>query len=326
MRRCIILSGLWILTMSLLFGWGQNGHRIVGRIASGFLSQRAAAAVVEILQGRSLAEVSTWADEIRSNPRWDCAAPFHYVTVLPDSKYPDPEAPGWASGDAVRAVIFLSQRLMRSDLGPEARREALAFLVHVAGDLHQPLHVGRGCDRGGNDLTVLWFGEERRLHSVWDEAVIESADLSYTEYVEFLETPVDAPPALRSAGPRTWITEAQSLHDDVYRCNTLRDRCPCFCGECSDGESWFGGCARLDGCRLQVEGPVRLGFAYRDRARPLVNQRLVTAGLRLATLLNAIFGEQPSLPPAYRELQTELHAIPEWSDQLSACFSSGSSG
>ncbi len=320
-RQFSILVSILGLGVAPALAWGPTGHRVVGEIAQRYLSDSALERVREILGRQGLAQVSTWSDEVRSDPRWFCAAPFHYVTVPAGTHYPDSEFADWDEGDALRAVLYLSQRLSSPDVELSAKADALRFLVHILSDLHQPLHIGGGCDRGGNDLVVEWFGEERRLHAIWDEDIIASQDLSFTEYVSFLD-PGDreAIRQYQQAGPADWIREAQQLQESVYRCS-VRDRCPCFCGDCRNGWSWFGGCRVMDGCRLQVNGAVRFGFNYRARNRPLVERQLVKAGARLAGLLNAIFSNRPGLPARYAELARELERIPDWSAPLAACFS-----
>ncbi len=317
MKQLCVLALVSLLLLSPAGAWGANGHRILAAIAQRHLTDQARQAIAQILGGQSLARVANWGDDVRSDPRWSCLTPFHFVTVPTGGHYPDPEHETWADADAVRAVYYLAQSLIGSAEHPAEPAEALRFLVHVVGDLHQPLHVGRGCDRGGNDLMVSFFGDERRFHSVWDSGLIESEDLSYTEWVSFLDSGTAASDA---APPGQWITEAQALHAEAYRCNVRGDRCPCYCGDCADGLSVFGGCGTPGTCTLQVSGPVQLSYAYRARVKPLIEEQLVKGGRRLATLLNAIFSEHPTLPDGYRRLLDELAMHPDWATPLEACF------
>ncbi len=105
---------------------------------------------------------------------------------------------------------------------PNASREekalALKFIVHIVGDVHQPLHAGNGEDRGGNDVKVRWFGEETNLHSVWDSKLIESRNLSYTEYSHWLGREINPEQTIAwwTADPQVWIAESTTIRDRIY--------------------------------------------------------------------------------------------------------------
>ncbi len=303
--------------------WGQNGHRALAEIAQRHLEPAVRAEIAELLDGRGLPEISTWADDIRSYPVWDCAKPFHYVTVAPGATYPDQGVP---EGDAVEAIVFYAGVLTDASADLEARRRALKFLVHFAGDLHQPLHSGRGCDEGGNWIQVEWFGETVKLHSVWDRKLIESESLSFTEFADFNDhAGTEDVASFQASTPLDWVREAQALLNAAYTCHT-RDRCPCFCGGCEDGRSAFGGC-QVRECELMAAGPVRLGYQYRAWALPVVRAQMVKGGTRLAGMLNWIFSGDAEPPEAYRQMRETFRGLPRWQEAekaLAACDGSQS--
>ncbi len=309
---CFVVWTLWPVGV---WGWGQTGHRVVGRIAESRLTERAALAVDRILQGQSLAEVANWSDEIRSEPAWDCAAPFHYVTVREGATYPESGVP--PGGDAIGAALYYAEILADPAAGPESQSRALRFLVHLVGDLSQPLHAGKGCDAGGNQIRLLWFGEETNLHSVWDDRMLEAQDLSFTEMVDFIDHGQDDP-GPEHLDPLAWIGEAQSLFPAIYRCFKA-DGCACFCGGCEDGTSSFGGCAAPQSCALQVGGAVRLSWAYRRRQQETVDRQLLQGGLRLASWLNAIFDENVQPPESLRTLRERFDSTGDWRAPYRAC-------
>src|SRR5690554_7846576 len=84
-------------------------------------------------------------------------------------------------GDALAGIDFVIQQLKTEGLDPTLEKEYLMILVHLVGDVHQPLHVGNGKDRGGNDVKVSWFGENSNLHKIWDSEIIDGKKYSYTE-------------------------------------------------------------------------------------------------------------------------------------------------
>ena len=255
--RAAIAAIFLFLVPSQAFAWGQTGHRVTGAIAQDYLSPRAARAVRAIIGTETLAEASTWADEMRSDPGpfWQrTAGPFHYVTVPPGKTYAEVGAP--PEGDAVTALDRFAETLRDPDASLEDKQLALRFTVHIIGDLHMPLHVGNGEDRGGNDVHVSFFGSSTNLHAVWDSGMIDRRGLSYTELSAFLARRIT--PALRRAwsepNPLVWIAESAAIRDTIYPEDTTI--------------SW--------------------GYAYLNA--PVVDERLEQAGVRIAAYLNDLFG------------------------------------
>jgi hypothetical protein len=237
--------------------WGKTGHRVSGAIADTHLSGLARAHVREIFGVESLAEASTWPDEMRANPDpfWQKTAnPWHYVTVggLEYDRAP-PE------GDALGALAFFRKLLRDPATRLEHRQLALRFIVHIIGDLHQPLHNGRPGDRGGNDVKVKWFGRDTNLHAVWDSALIEETDYSFSEYAERLNRHTKAFDVIAwwNPEPRQWIRESVQIRERIY----------------------------------PEAGKTELGYDYIYQHTPTVELRLKQSGIRLAAYLNALFAE-----------------------------------
>lgn len=171
-RRHTAIALIAVLIPATSFGWGRDGHRIIGHIAEQFLSTNARAAVRDLLGDESLADVSTWADEVRGSPAYRWTAPLHYVNSPPGSDGYDAQR-DCADGCCVVGAIEHYADVLRDSQAPRpVRIEALKFLVHFVGDVHQPLHAGYGVDRGGNDVKVFFFGDNTNLHSLWDSGLI----------------------------------------------------------------------------------------------------------------------------------------------------------
>jgi hypothetical protein len=242
----------------LAFSWGKTGHRVIGQIAENHLTPKAAAAIRELLGKDSLAEVANWADEIRSEPAtWKKADPWHYVNIPDGQTYEAMDKN--PAGDILVALKGFEATLRGSSVASEQRIQALKFLVHLIGDLHQPLHAGKRDDLGGNRVTVHWFrnAESTNLHAVWDDLIIDQEKLSFTEWARFLDQPSGAE-----------LKEWQSTHYDTWMQESykLRDRC------------------------YEFKPELPLSYEYVHRSLPIVRQRLLQAGVRLAGTLNAIFG------------------------------------
>jgi len=265
--RTTVWALLLLATGAPLAAWGPTGHRIVGRIAEGYLSEEAAAAAEALLAPDSLARASYWPDEARSDPAWQHADAWHWISIEDGETYETSEKN--PAGDVVEAIRRM-EAILRNREAPQAERAiALKFLVHFVGDVHQPLHVGRRADQGGNDGRVTWHGQPSNLHSVWDSAMIDSTRLSFSEYAEFIDHPsAEEIAAWQASTLLDWVAESKAVRARVY--------------EIGDGN---------------------LGYAYSFHNLPVVERRLVQAGVRLAGLLNSILAppapEPPPAPPDY---------------------------
>ena len=256
----IVIASILLLGGSLpAAAWGPNGHRIVGQIAENHLTDAARKGISDLIGRASLAQVSTWADEIKSDPAWRHASPWHYVNAPPGQTIE--KAHKSPSGDVVEAIQRFERVLRNRGSSRKERVDALRFLVHFVGDIHQPLHAGYASDRGGNDIRVRWFGESTNLHSVWDEDLVEYQRLSFTEWVRFFG---HAEPGeietWRRSNVYDWARESRSMLPAVY--------------DFGDSRS---------------ERTPYLGYDYIFKHADGVRLRLLQAGIRLSGMLNDIY-------------------------------------
>ena len=218
----VAAAALAALIPSPAFAWGKTGHRVVAALADAQLSGLSRAHVKELLGVESLDEAATWPDEMRSAPGqfWQkTSTPWHYVTL--DGVIYD-HAP--SEGDALEALNKFTATLKDPNASLADKQLALRFVVHIVGDLHQPLHVGKCCDKGGNDVKVKWFGRDMNLHSVWDSAMVDDEQLSFTELAAKLGRHTSNDDVIRwwDLNPRDWIARAARS----ARPFTLRPRRP----------------------------------------------------------------------------------------------------
>lgn len=233
------------------FAWGPTGHRIVGKIAENHLTIKSKKALAQILGNEMLPIVTNWPDFIRSDRDWDKAVTWHYVTIPEGKTYAEIEKE--PKGDIVEAIGRFTEVLKNKKSTLEEKQQAIKFLAHFVGDIHQPLHVGKPGDKGGNDVKVKWFQEETNLHHVWDENLIELQKLSYTEYVVMLDRlKKDEIEKIQADDISVWIKEAIAARPQVY----------------------------------DIGSDAKLGYDYNFKNIKLLNERLVKAGLRLAKILN----------------------------------------
>ena len=235
--------------------WGSTGHRVIGAVAQKHLTPKAAQQVKELLGGMSLAFVSTYADEIRSDNRYDHLVPLHYVNMDQHTRYH--EAEKTPKGDIVIAIKTCIETLKNPTASKEDKAFYLKLLVHFIGDIHQPLHAGRKEDRGGNSIDLFWFGKRTNLHRLWDSDLIEHYNMSYSELAAHLpKQTADEKAVVMTAPLLDWVDQSQDL------ANTLYDKTP--------------------------QG-TRLGYVYHYQHFETVREQLLDGGLRLAATLNAIF-------------------------------------
>jgi hypothetical protein len=249
-----ILIAFLLLSPTAVLAWGQTGHRVTGSIANAYLSDKARLAIEKILPNESLAEASTYADEMRSNPSkyWQrTASSFHYVTIPKGQKYE--KAP--KKGDSLSALKKFKKVLLNKKSSIEDKQLALRFIIHIIGDLHQPLHVGNGTDRGGNDRKLSFFWADSNLHRVWDSGMIDQKKLSYTEWTKWLSQKISVEDFQVSyqADPMIWVEESATIRPGIY----------------PESDS--------------------ISYDYMYHNLPIVKQRLQKAGIRIAAYLNEIY-------------------------------------
>jgi hypothetical protein len=199
--------------------WGANGHRIIARVATERLSRKALDEVASLLDGQTLAAVSTWADSIRSGrPE---TYNWHFVDIpVTDTTYD--EARWCAKGDCVIAAVDRYTAILADKSRPKAdRAEALKFVVHFIEDMHQPLHAGERGDKGGNDVKLRFLGRQSNLHSVWDSGLLQSLGRSDDELVADLSGLIARRKdqvAMAAGTPRDWAMQSHDVSRDVvYR-------------------------------------------------------------------------------------------------------------
>lgn len=287
-RICVLVPLLVLLLTAapLALGWAALGHRLVGELAQRQLNPQAQAEVRALLAGEpepTLAGVATWADELRNaDPaRFKATSKWHYINARGGGCDFDlaRDCPG---GDCVVAAIERQRAILADRSQPRAaRRDALKFLVHLVGDIHQPLHAGDRPDAGGNgyqislrtDLEPESYARNRyangvmgtNLHAVWDYYILGERRLTADEYADAL----DASPA--PAAPDAAAGAAPPL-------------------------AWAGESCRLIRTHRIYPDTHKLDRSYLERWRPLAERRVRQAAHRLAMLLNQTLGNGPAPP------------------------------
>jgi hypothetical protein len=266
--------------------WGERGHVIVAQLAGRLLTGSARHAAARLLgEGESLESVAVWADGLRGSfqapgprpetPRW------HFVDIPLHREYDAArDCPDTPNGSCVVSALVMFQDVLagkRAGYYANSRSEALKFIVHFAGDIHQPLHCVDDEDAGGNLKMVVWIdGQIRRLHGVWDDAILSEsmkrlgladpaayaarlfAELTPQQRREATPPPASAPTVVARGAIESWAKDAHALARAAYADLGPRD----------------------------ADDRYRLDATYYDRHAPRVDDQLKRAGIRLARILN----------------------------------------
>ncbi|MDP9079949.1 MAG: S1/P1 nuclease [Bacteroidota bacterium] len=250
-----IFGGLIAICIIIgLVSWGHTGHNVVGRIAEGHLTDKAKAGVAALLGGESIADVASWADENRDRS----TASWHFINVETGLPFEEFKKQVESTADVYTALVKEEGILADEKASNTDRATALKYVIHFVGDIHQPMHVSRAEDKGGNTIQVRYNGQGTNLHSLWDTKLLEQAGLSGEELAKQFDkaTPVQIT-KWQSDPQLLWAWESYQISSQLY------------------GEIEKNGTSIDD--------------AYYKAHLPVVENRIEKAGIRLAGVLNAIF-------------------------------------
>ena len=257
MRRLAVIA---MLCGSLpAFGWGPEGHNLVARLAAAHLTPAAAARVAEILgPGTTMQAVASWADQIRRSRA--ATGPWHYIDIPIGQPHLD-MARDCPKGDCVIAKIEDFTKVMVDPaVAAEQRKEALMFLVHFVGDMHQPLHCSDNKDKGGNDVKLDFFGRPSNLHSVWDSGLLGRIGQEDALFAQFSADLTEK--RAKKWGKGTVEAWAEQSHKAGRK--VVYGKLP----------------------KAEAGGEVKVDAAYEHLADPVIKDQIEKAGARLAMLLN----------------------------------------
>ena len=195
--------------------WGKTGHRVVGAIADQYLTGRAKRQIAKILNHQSEAFVSTYGDEIKSDSRYKEFYSWHFVNMTFDQTYE--ESTKNPKGDLVTGIAYCKKIITDENSSDDDKAFYLKMLIHLIGDLHQPLHVGLEADKGGNDIKLQWQFKDTNLHSVWDSKMIDDFGMSYTELADNADyLTKDQVKAIQQGTIEDWVKDSQQVAKTIY--------------------------------------------------------------------------------------------------------------
>ena len=259
MKIKIIYLLLFLLTFSFQANaskvWGPTGHRVVGEIAQDYLKPKTKRKLKKLLKKKSMAFLSTFADEIKSDRKFNEYYSWHYINMPMDSNYTDSEKN--PKGDLYTGIETCKKVIKNKNSSDAEKIFYLKMLIHFIGDLHQPLHIGLKEDKGGNDFKVQWHYDDTNLHSVWDSKMIDFYDMGYQELTDNADELSRAEvKSLQEGSLLDWVDEMHELTREVYS---------------------------------SAEKDENLRYRYSYKYFPVVRSQLQKGGIRLAKALNDLF-------------------------------------
>lgn len=248
-----------------LISWGVTGHRTVGKIAEDHLTPKALAGVRDLLGSQSLADVASWADGFRDDPEYKQTGPWHYINLPLGLNYDQfkSRVENMLEANVYSALVGQLKLLMDPTVPRDKKVDALKFVVHFVGDLHQPMHVSRAEDKGGNTIQLNFDGQGTNLHAIWDSKLIDHSGMDYRQLAAKYDHPSAAQVRKWQGDPVVkWMWESYVISSQLYaEVDTMQSR--------------------------------SIGQAYYDEHWGQVTERLEQAGVRLAGLLNVVFRNGP---------------------------------
>lgn len=240
--------------------WGVLGHRIVGEVANGYLTPKARLAIKQILGNESIAMASNWADFVRSDTSYNYLSSWHYVNLPAGLSRADVNnlLDQQSTPNIYNKLNEMIAVLKNAKSTAAQKKMALRLVIHMVGDLHQPMHTARKDDYGGNRIQLTWFGEKSNLHAVWDEKLVDFQQLSYTEYTKAINFPSNQQVLTwQKADLKTCVFESYEICNQIYAAGVKNDD--------------------------------KLSYRYNFDWIATVNQQLLKGGVRLAKVLNDIY-------------------------------------
>ena len=248
----VVLVAFCIMVPKNLFAWGKQGHALVAEIAYSFLDTNTRKAVLKGLDGMTVEDAGNWMDYMRSDHKFDFMKQWHYVNVEKGNLYEATK-----DDNILNALNTAIEKLKhKSTLSDEEIKRNLLIVFHLVGDLHQPLHVGYGSDKGGNDIQMVYGGHNSNLHRVWDTEIIEGESISINQclllYKNFDKSQIEM---FKTINVEKWMNQPRALLGSVY---------------------------------AYPEDKV-IDQAYIDKNKKIIEQQLLIAGIRLAAILQEVF-------------------------------------
>jgi hypothetical protein len=242
---------LLVFQTSVAFAWGSKGHKLVARIATTQLKPAVKDSLSLYLDKMNLEDAATWMDDVRGDHTYDYQTTWHYIDMDKGTTYSDTSTNNavWAIHKAIHEI---------ENRGSYSKLEIatdIKILFHLVGDIHQPLHAAYPADQGGNKVIVYIDQTSSNLHRVWDTNILEDyilpQPLTWTNLSKYSPEEIAQ---MKDTSVVDWMNESRSYLDQAYD-------------------------FKHDIITKQ----------YIEANKPVIEKRLLFAGVRLGRLLNRLF-------------------------------------
>jgi hypothetical protein len=233
------------------YGWGKVGHHIIVDVAKNYASKNVQDSVSKYLGDMTWEAASTWMDEQRGDSQYDYMKKWHYINIDKGNRYDSTYENG---NNVVKQLEIAIKNLKnRSTLTKDEVALNIRVLFHLMGDLHQPLHVGYGSDRGGNDVKLTFNGKLLSLHRIWDTDIIESKNTTDDVLGLLSKTSKRKVKKMAKGDAVQWLNQTRASLDIVYSYTDV------------------------------------IGDDYINKSYPIIENQLLAGGVRLGNVLDEIF-------------------------------------
>ncbi|RNL52426.1 S1/P1 nuclease [Pedobacter jejuensis] len=260
------IAAILISLCLILISWGYTGHKTIGLLTENYLTPSAKTAIKDLLGDTSIADACTWADDARKYPELKETANWHFLNLLLGLNFDEFKnmVDTLKQANVYSALIKAEETLKQKDATKKQRTEALKFVLHFVGDIHQPMHVSRAEDKGGNTIQLNYEGKGTNLHSVIDTRLLEHSGLKYDSLaLKFNKIPKRKVRKWQRDPPIKWAWESYQISSELY--------------------------AEIDAMKTR-----NIGEEYYQKHIPMVERRIQQASIRLAGVLNEIFKDEIS--------------------------------
>lgn len=238
------------LSTSNCFAWGNKGHALVAEVAFNYLDANTKNIVLNYLDGMTIEEAANWMDNLRDDHSYDYMKPYHYANFEKGSKVTNDK------GSNIIAQLYNTIHKLKDykKLSKEEVKIKLCIIFHLVGDLHQPLHVGYGTDKGGNTMQFNFNGKGTNLHSFFDSGIIKYKDITLQDCLDAHQSTKNDIPKYHKRNVLKWANQSRSYLDEIYN---------------------------FDGHQVSQE--------YVDKNAIVIKNQLLDAGINLASVLKKVF-------------------------------------
>lgn len=249
-----LISLAFLLSLTLLpsktLAWGKQGHALVAEVAFNYMDENTKKIVLQYLDGMTIEDAANWMDDIKKDRAYDFMNSYHYVNFDKGATVEAKEGANiiYQLDTAIKALQN------KKNLSATEINTNIKILFHLIGDLHQPLHIGYGNDKGGNTFQINYNLKGSNLHALWDFGIIENKKISLTDCLKVIKYTKKQIDALQKIDVLNWAADSRTYLEPIY--NT---------------------------------GGNKINDEYVDSSVPIIENQILKAGIRLAGVLNSVF-------------------------------------